>query len=159
MAGPTQPRLFASPLSVINIGLSGFAGELASAGVPVTHVDWTPPAGGDAELAVLIERISGDAAIEVANREAVQRILSGEPVLIDVMPAVAAIPTLGEGQTILHAGPPIGWARMCGPMRGAVGGAIVFEGWARDLAAAAALAAAGGVRVRIPTTTSAPSGR
>ena len=96
MAGPTQPRLFASPLSVINIGLSGFAGELASAGVPVTHVDWTPPAGGDAELAVLIERISGDAAIEVANREAVQRILSGEPVLIDVMPAVAAIPDPGR---------------------------------------------------------------
>ena len=147
MAGSTQPRLFASPLSVINIGLSGFAGELAGAGVPVTHVDWTPPAGGDAELATLLARLSGDAAIEAANREAVQRILSGEPVLIDVMPAIAAIPTLGEGQTILHAGPPIEWARMCGPMQGAICGAIVFEGWAPDLAAAETLAAGGGVRL------------
>ena len=34
---------------------------------------------------------------------------------------------------ILHAGPPIDWERMCGPMRGAVAGAIVFEGWASDL--------------------------
>ena len=36
---------------------------------------------------------------------------------------------------------------MCGPMQGAICGAIVFEGWAPDLAAAAELAAAGGVRL------------
>ena len=147
MAGPTQTRLFASPLSVINIGLSGFAGELESAGVPVTHVDWTPPAGGDAKISATLARLDADTAIEAANREAVQRILCGEPVLIDVIPAIAAIPALGEGQTILHAGPPIEWARMCGPMQGAICGAIVFEGWAPDLAAAEALAAGGGVRL------------
>ena len=47
---------------------------------------------------------------------------------------------------MLHAGPPIEWARMCGPLRGAVCGAIVFEGWAPDLAAAEKLAASGGVK-------------
>ena len=107
----------------------------------------------------LVERISGDAAIEAANREAVQRILSGEPVLIDVMPAVEAIPALGEGQAILHAGPPIEWERMCGPMQGAICGAIVFEGWAPDLGSRGD---AGGRRRRAPstpTTTSTPSGR
>jgi hypothetical protein len=46
---------------------------------------------------------------------------------------------------LLHSGPPIGWDRMCGPMRGAVAGAIVFEGWAEDLEAAAGMAAAGEV--------------
>src|SRR5262249_52395877 len=35
---------------------------------------------------------------------------------------------------------------MCGPMRGAVAGAIVFEGWARDLAEAEKLAASGEIR-------------
>ena len=35
---------------------------------------------------------------------------------------------------------------MCGPMRGAVCGAIVFEGWAGDLAAAEKLAASGAVK-------------
>ena len=47
---------------------------------------------------------------------------------------------------ILHAGPPIGWDRMCGPMRGAVAGAIVLEGWAPTLEAASALAASAEIR-------------
>jgi hypothetical protein len=34
---------------------------------------------------------------------------------------------------------------MCGPMQGAVAGAIVFEGWARNLKAAEKLAASGGI--------------
>ena len=147
MAVPAQPRLFASPLSVVNVGISGFASELASAGVPVTHVDWTPPAGGDTDIAAILARLDADAAIEAANRTAVQRILSGEPVLVDVVPAVEAIPMLGEGPTILHAGPPIEWGRMCGPMRGAICGAIVFEAWAPDLEAAEKMAAGGGVRL------------
>ena len=84
----------------------------------------------------MLARLWGDEAIEAANREAVQRILSGEPVLVDVVPASEAIPRLAEGRTILHAGPPIEWPRMCGPLQGAICGAIVFEGWAPDLAAA-----------------------
>ncbi len=75
--------------------------------------------------------------IDRANAEAVRRILSGDPVLVDVVPAGDAIPALKDGRKILHAGPPIGWDRMCGPMRGAVQGIAVFEGWARDLEDAA----------------------
>jgi hypothetical protein len=80
--------------------------------------------------------------IEQANREALGRMVSGDPLLVDVRPAAELIPALGE-HVILHAGPPIGWERMCGPMRGAIAGAIVFEGWAEDLAAAEAMAAWG----------------
>ncbi len=80
--------------------------------------------------------------IDAANREAVRRIMSAEPVLVDVVPAAEVLPRLRE-RTILHAGPPIGWDRMCGPMRGAVMGIAVFEGWARDLAEAETMAAAG----------------
>ena len=80
--------------------------------------------------------------IETANREALRRMLSGDPVLVDVIPASEAIPNLRE-HMILHAGPPIEWARMCGPMRGAVTGIAVFEGWAPDLEVAADMAAAG----------------
>ena len=82
-----------------------------------------------------------------ANAEAVHRMLAAEPVLIDVVAAADAIPELGEGM-ILHAGPPISWERMCGPMRGAVAGIAVFEGWANDLDAAAALAARGAFQFR-----------
>ena len=80
--------------------------------------------------------------IESANQEALRRMLSGDPVLVDVIPASEAIPDLRD-HMILHAGPPIEWTRMCGPMRGAVTGIAVFEGWAPDLEVAADMAAAG----------------
>jgi hypothetical protein len=81
-------------------------------------------------------------SIDQANREALGRIIEGEPILVDVVPAWQAIPELAD-HVILHAGPPIGWERMCGPMRGAVMGIAVFEGWAKDLDDAASSAAAG----------------
>jgi uncharacterized protein DUF1116 len=80
--------------------------------------------------------------IDEANRETLRRMLAGEPVLVDVIPAAQAIPELSK-HTILHAGPPISWERMCGPMRGAVQGVAVFEGWAADLDDAARKAAGG----------------
>jgi hypothetical protein len=80
--------------------------------------------------------------IEQANQEAIRRMLAADPVLVDVIPASEAIPGLGD-RMILHAGPPIEWARMCGPMRGAIAGIAVFEGWAADLDEAAAMAADG----------------
>ena len=85
--------------------------------------------------------------IAAANQEAVRRIIAAEPVLIDVRPASEVIDDL-DPQMILHAGPPIEWARMCGPMQGAVAGAIVLEGWAENLLAAANLAASGGITFR-----------
>ena len=70
--------------------------------------------------------------IETANEEALGRMLAADPVLVDVVPAIKAMPTLTENR-ILHAGPPINWDKMCGPMRGAVCGIAVFEGWAKKL--------------------------
>ena len=34
-----------------------FTASLAAHGVPVVHVDWRPPAGGDTRLASLLERL------------------------------------------------------------------------------------------------------
>ena len=85
--------------------------------------------------------------IEAANREALRRIVAAEPVLVDVVPAGEAIAGLSP-LMVLHAGPPIDWPRMCGPMRGAICGAIVLEGWADDLAQAAELAESGGIAFR-----------
>lgn len=82
--------------------------------------------------------------IDEANHEALTRIIQGEPKLIGVALAGEVVPGLGE-HTILHAGPPIEWDRMCGPMRGAIAGAIVFEGWAPDLSSAFELAGSGDI--------------
>jgi hypothetical protein len=81
-------------------------------------------------------------SIDEANQEALTRILGGDPHLVDVVPAAEAIPELTD-RMILHAGPPISWEWMCGPLRGAVQGIAVLEGWAADLDDAAAKAAAG----------------
>jgi FdrA protein len=57
-ATPSRPNpLLTAPVRVINVGLQGFADELASQGVPVTHVDWAPPAGGDPRLAALLAKL------------------------------------------------------------------------------------------------------
>ena len=64
---------------------------------------------------------------------------------VDVLPAGKAMPGLRK-HVVLHAGPPIKWDRMCGPMRGAIAGALVFESWAPDLRGAMKLAASSAVR-------------
>jgi hypothetical protein len=138
--------LLAGPVRVVNIGLAGFARDLAANGAAVAQVDWTPPAGGKPELLSALTRlIEIESEIEKANREALSRIVAAEPVLADVRRAGELIPELDNARLVLHAGPPIEWQRMCGPLKGAVCGAIVLEGWARDLAGAERLAATGGV--------------
>lgn len=69
--------------------------------------------------------------IESGNRKAVQRMLASRPALVDVKLAKQAIPGMTE-RTVLHAGPPIAWERMCAPMRGGILGAVQYEGWARN---------------------------
>ena len=80
--------------------------------------------------------------IEQANQEALRRMLSADPVLVDVIPASEAIPALKD-HMILHAGPPVEWADMCGPLQGAIAGIAKFEGWATSLEDAVQKAAAG----------------
>lgn len=80
-----------------------------------------------------------------ANRVAVERMIAARPFLVGVAPAGEVVPGL-EGKMLLHAGPPIDWARMSGPLRGALTGAVLLEGWARDAREAHELLASGGVR-------------
>ncbi|MDQ7819071.1 MAG: DUF1116 domain-containing protein [Armatimonadota bacterium] len=82
--------------------------------------------------------------IDDANRVAVQRILDSQPVLAGVAPAGEVIPGMRRN-LILHAGPPITWERMSGPLRGAVIGALLFEGLAADERQAVALVERGEV--------------
>ncbi|MBI4610147.1 MAG: DUF1116 domain-containing protein [Candidatus Rokubacteria bacterium] len=83
-------------------------------------------------------------SIEAANREALERLCRARPMWTAVRLARDAM-GLG-GQALLHAGPPIEWERMCGPMRGAVIGAVLYEGWAATPADAERLAASGEIR-------------
>src|SRR3989449_5081484 len=69
--------------------------------------------------------------IDEANQLAVKRILDSQPILVGIAPAAEMIPGMRRN-LILHAGPPITWDRMSGPLRGAVIGGLIFEGLATD---------------------------
>ena len=50
--------LFASELSVVNLGLESFAENLRECGAPAVQVRWKPPAGGDARMIAALDRIA-----------------------------------------------------------------------------------------------------
>jgi hypothetical protein len=75
--------------------------------------------------------------IEQANRTAVERMMAARPMLTGLALARDVVPGMRDN-LLLHAGPPIAWERMSGPLRGAVIGALIFERLAGDEAEAVA---------------------
>jgi len=82
--------------------------------------------------------------IDQANQTAVERMMSARPMLKTVAIARDVIPDMKEN-LFLHAGPPIEWTRMSGPLRGAMIGAMLFEGIAKSEAEASSMAERGEV--------------
>ena len=140
--------LAATPPRVVNVGLDVFAEALRAQGVPVTEVAWRPPAGGDADLArLLVADRAMRERIAAANAETMARLFRARPRWVGVRPAGEVVPALRDGRLLLHAGPPIGYARMCGPHRRAAAWAAVFEGWAPDVDSAVRALQSGEIRL------------
>lgn len=134
---------------VASLGVDVFTTALHDGNTPFVHLDWRPPAHADTELVELLFRLEtqlvdgqGNSLIDKANAEAFKRLKAGQPVLKRVRPAHECLPGMTK-TTIYHAGPPIDWQDMCGPMRGAYIGAIKYEGLANTDEEAAALMASG----------------
>jgi hypothetical protein len=138
-------ELFGTPLVVACVGIEAFPSDIVKAGGRAYQLDWRPPAGGDAEVLASLRVLSGlQAEIAEANRQALDAILGTDPLWVDVALAGEAL-DLPSSRTILHAGPPVAWEEMCGPMHGAVIGACLYEGWAGTPAEAERLAATGDI--------------
>ncbi len=145
----TVAELFQQELHVINLGLPSFASDLSSQGASVINPEWSPPASGDeAAIAALSKMITwpdvARARVIAANQEAAARIKKARPMVRAVERALDVIPRM-HSKMILHAGPPVSWDRMCGPMRGGVIGGLMLEGLARTADEAASLAASGAI--------------
>ena len=134
--------LFQEKLQVLNVGLSSFAESVARAGGTALQIEWAPPAQGHQTVCRELARLVNLPAVEAANRQAFDAYLSAQPVLRGIGVAGKVLPNMAE-RMILHAGPPIAWEDMCGPMQGAIIGAILYEGWAKDTTGACALASGG----------------
>jgi len=80
--------------------------------------------------------------IKKANQEALQKLLSAQPTLVGLGVAIDDIPNMDK-KTILHAGPPIEWKDMSGPLKGAIVGGLIYEGLATNYDDAVKLAESG----------------
>jgi hypothetical protein len=139
-------RLLGGTPRVLNVGLDLFAQALSRCDVPTLHVDWRPPAGGDARLAATLARLQARGeAVERANVAVLERLTGGAPFLVDCRPAREALEL--PDRTVLHSGPPIAWDRISEPVRGAILGGIRYEGWAANDDAARTLVEEGRVRL------------
>ncbi|WP_019373171.1 DUF1116 domain-containing protein [Melaminivora alkalimesophila] len=140
-------ELLHQELKIVNIGVPSFSETLTAVNAPHVHVHWHPPAGGNVAAVQTLESLERHAEIlRAANERAVAKILAARPVVVDVQPARDVVPGMND-RILLHAGPPVTWEKMCGPVRGAVIGAIIFEGWAETVEEAEALAASGAVKL------------
>lgn len=83
--------------------------------------------------------------VEEANQKAVERMMDSEPTWVDIAPASRKMGL--RGKILLHAGPPLKWEDASGPMRGAIIGATIYEGWAETERQAAKMAEEGEVRL------------
>lgn len=141
-------NLFDTKLQVINLGIEQFSEDIKKQGGQAIQLDWAPPGYGNTEVLKALEIIEKPENLEKirkANQEVFNRITSASVILTGFGKALDVIPGM-EKDLILHAGPPITWDRMSGPMRGAITGAIVFEGLAENLEEAEEVAASGKVK-------------
>jgi hypothetical protein len=125
---------------VATVGAALFTDAITAQAAEVIAVDWKPPvAGSEGALAV----IAADPRTPEANAEAARRLTSTRPHWVDIRPAAEV---LGLGpREFLHAGPPVTWADASGPLRGALIGAIIYEGLAANVEDAERLSASGGI--------------
>jgi len=133
-------ELFNKPLKVINTGLNSFKEDLQLAGTDVVQVDWKPSLINNPTLTNTIK--SKINLIEAANKKALDIVLRGKPVLVGMDIALHIIPGM-KPNLILHSGPPVTWENMCGPTRGGIMAALIYEGMASTSEEAEKLAASG----------------
>lgn len=131
LLGPVDELLNSQP-AVVNVGLESFTESINTYGGKSVQFDWKPVAGGNQKLIKILHGLEKHAEeIDAANQKVIGRLRDSQPFLIDVVPAGTVIPEL-NGKVLLHAGPPIKYENMTGPMQGSCVGAMLFEGWATD---------------------------
>ncbi|KGN36410.1 DUF1116 domain-containing protein [Knoellia subterranea] len=137
-SSPLRGLLSAESPAVATAGVQLFADALREQAVTVVEADWQPPMEGtEAHLAAVM----ADVRRAEANATAYARMTAAGAELCDVKQAKDALGL--ERGTFLHAGPPIEWERMSGPLKGALIGAVLFEGLADNAEAAEKALAAG----------------
>ena len=128
--------------TVVTVGAPILSEALRTQGVVVADVDWQPP---PEHLAAALDRVAADPRRVSANERAVTAMMEARPQVVGISVASEAL-GLGRRQ-FLHSGPPLDWERASGPMRGALIGALLFEGEAGSPEEAERICAAGEIEL------------
>ncbi len=139
-AAPTVP-LLGEP-TVATSGVPILSQALTDQGVAVVDVAWQPP---PEHLTGALDLLAADPRRREANRRAVTAMTEARPHVVGIDVAGEAL-GLGRRQ-FLHSGPPLDWERASGPMRGALIGAMLFEGEADTPEQAEEICAAGEIEL------------
>ncbi len=128
------------PPVVVTAGAPLFAEALVAQAAAPRDIEWAPPV---ADTSAALAAIAADPRTARATAESARRLTAARPYWVDVRPAREVL-DLGPRE-FLHAGPPVTWADASGPLRGALAGAMVYEGLAGNVEEAERIAASGGV--------------
>ena len=128
------------PPVVVTAGAPLFADALTAQAAAPRNVEWAPPVP---DTSAALAAIAADPRTASGTAESARRLSTARPYWVDILPASEV---LGLGpREFLHAGPPVTWADASGPLRGALAGAMVYEGLAENVEEAERIAASGGV--------------
>lgn len=116
---------------IINVGVESFCDSIRKEKGEAVHYAWKPAAGGNKQLIEALAKLKKLEGLEEMNQKVIDRMRDSQPFLVDVIPAKVAMPDLKD-HMLLHAGPPIKYEDMTGPMQGSCIGALLFEKWAKD---------------------------
>ncbi len=128
---------------VATAGADMLADSIEQQGSAVSRADWQPPVPS---AATSLATLAADGRMADANATAIGRMLAVRPQFVDVSVARDVFADMTD-RTFFHAGPPLTWDRASGPMRGAIIGAMLYEGLAEDPDDAAAKAAGGEIEL------------
>ncbi|MFQ3676172.1 MAG: DUF1116 domain-containing protein [Endomicrobiia bacterium] len=136
-------------LKIANFGARWFYESLTKQkNVEVVQINWSP-GGKSKKVYQLLDKFQHNKVlqknVEQANKDVIKKLSSAAPFLVGIDQAYKVVPDMDKN-TILHAGPPIKFEEMCGPMKGAVIGAIIYEGLAKDEHEAQNLAKSGKIK-------------
>lgn len=130
-------------IRILNIGTQAFIKDYVVQEILYTHVQWEIPANGLEEVRRALHTMYKNRDyILKANKEALHRIQTSTAYLVDIDLAKNVIPNM-TSTTILHSGPACPYEHMSGPAKGAILGALLYEGLAQTFEEAETLASSG----------------
>ena len=122
---PDIKNIFSEKLIVIDMGLESFNIDLKAQDVQSMQANWRPTSEASKKIS-LVEGDSISEKIDVANKEAIARLLAAEPIIVGIGTAGTHVPGMTKN-TILHAGPSIDWEQMSESLKGAIVGGLIYE--------------------------------